>query len=68
MGNASSHSNRDLPLLVAGGGFRHGEHRIYEPRPGLQTPACNLYLTLLQRFGLEVDRFGTSTGTLAGFA
>ncbi len=68
MGNASSHSNRDLPLLVAGGGFKHGEHKVYVPRPGAQTPACNLYLTLLQRFGLEIDRFGTSTGTLTGFA
>lgn len=64
MGNASSHSNRDLPLLLAGGGFRHGEHKDYPKTNGKQTPACNLYVSMLQRFGLETDQFGTSTGTL----
>ncbi|EMB14917.1 DUF1552 domain-containing protein [Rhodopirellula europaea] len=66
LGNASSHSNRKLPLLLAGGGFRHGEHKAYPAEGGRQTPACNLYLSMLQRFGVETDRFGTSTGTLEG--
>lgn len=66
MGNASSHSNRDLPLILAGGGFRHGEHKDYPKRVNRQTPACNLYVSMLQRFGLELDQFGTSTGTLEG--
>ena len=64
LGNASSHSNRDLPILLAGGGLRHGEHRDYPKTNGRQTPLCNLYLTMLQRFGMEIDQFGTSTGTL----
>lgn len=66
MGNASSHSNRDLPLILAGGGFRHGEHKDYPKKGNRQTPACNLYVSMLQRFGLEIDEFGTSTGTLEG--
>lgn len=66
LGNASSHSNRNLPLILAGGEFQHGAHRAYPIKKGRQTPACNLYLSMLQRFGLEVDQFGTSTGTLEG--
>ncbi len=68
MGNASSHSNRDLPLLLAGGGFRHGEHKDYPKTNGRQTPACNLFISMLQRFGMETDQFGTGTGTLDGLA
>lgn len=66
LGNASSHSNRELPLLLAGGGFQHGQHKAYPSESGSKTPACNLYLSMLQRFGVESDRFGTSTGTLEG--
>ena len=68
IGNAASHSNRNLPLLLAGGGFKHGEHRNYPKSDGNQTPACNLYLSMLQRFGMEIDQFNTSTGTLAGIS
>jgi hypothetical protein len=68
MGDASSHSNRDLPLLLAGGGFRHGEHKDYPKSGNRQTPACNLFVSMLQKFGLEIDRFGTSNGTLTGLA
>lgn len=66
IGNANSHSNRNLPIVLAGGGFRHGEHRSYGDGKAQSTPACNLYLSMLQKFGLEVDHFGTSSGTLEG--
>ena len=68
MGNASSHSNKDLPLILAGGGFKHGQHLRFEKDKsrGTQTMACNLYLSMLQRFGMEIDQFNTSTGTLTG--
>lgn len=65
MSNANSHSNRDLPVLLAGGGFDHGQHRHYAREKGKSVPLCNLYLTMLQRFGLELDRFNTSSGTLS---
>ncbi|MEM7386021.1 MAG: DUF1552 domain-containing protein [Verrucomicrobiota bacterium] len=68
LGNASSHSNRNLPILLAGGGFAHGEHKAYPNADGRKTPACNLFVSMLQKFGLEVDRFGTSTGTLEGLS
>lgn len=60
------HSTRDLPLLLAGGGFQLGEHKVYPAHKGQRVPAANLLLAMLQNFGLEIDRFGTSTGTLTG--
>lgn len=66
MGNGSSHSNKDLPILLAGGGFKHGEHKTYPTER--RVPLCNLYTTMLQRFGLEIDRFNKASGTLADFS
>ncbi len=67
MGNGSSHSNRDLPVLLAGGGFKHGEHKVYPAATGKRVPLSNLFATMLQRFGLEANRFSKGTGTLTGF-
>lgn len=68
MGNANSHTNGNLPVILAGGGFKHGEHKVY-PTKGLdRQPLCNLYLSMLQRFGAEVESFGTSSSTLTGLA
>lgn len=64
MGNANAHTNNNLPIVFAGGGYRHGEHRAF-PEKGLgRVPLSNLYLSMLQRFGVETDRFGLSTGTM----
>lgn len=65
MSNGNSHSNRDLPVILAGGGFRHGEH-LHFARNGRQSvPLCNLYVTMLERFGLEIEGFNTSSGNLS---
>ncbi len=66
MGNANSHTNNNLPLILAGGGFQHGELKQYPEETRKRVPLCNLYVSMLQQFGLEVDQFGTSTGTLSG--
>ncbi|RMG33144.1 MAG: DUF1552 domain-containing protein, partial [Planctomycetota bacterium] len=63
MGYGGTHSNRNLPILVAGGGFRHRGHVDARDSGGDNMPLCNLFVTLLQRIGIERDRFGTSTGT-----
>lgn len=62
MGYGGTHSNRNLPILVAGGGFRHRGHVDARAGNGGNMPLCNLYVTLLQRFGVERERFSTSTG------
>jgi hypothetical protein len=66
MGNANSHSNYNLPVLLAGGGFRHGRHLAFDPQPGKNYPLPNLFVSMLQRLGLEAGRFASSTGTLRG--
>ncbi len=66
MGNANSHTNSDLPLILAGGGFQHGEHKRFPKDGRARVPLCNLFVTMLQRFGLETGTFSTSTGTLTG--
>ncbi len=64
MGNASSHDTRNLPILIAGGGFKHGQHLAFDPTRNV--PLSNLFASMLQRFGLELDKFSTGTGTLTG--
>lgn len=66
MGNANSHVNTNLPVILAGGGFRHGEYRAFPQNGPGRAPLCNLFVSMLQRFGVETDHFGTSTGTLTG--
>jgi hypothetical protein len=64
LGNASNHSSRNLPVLLAGGGFKHGVHLAFDPDN--PPPLCNLFVTMLQRLGIEADKFSLSTGTLSG--
>lgn len=64
LGDGSSHSTKNLPVLLAGGGFRHGQHLAFDANN--PPPLCNLFVSMLQRLGIETDTFGTSTGTLTG--
>ena len=64
LGNASNHSNRSLPVLLAGGRFKHGQHLVFDPPD--TTPLCNVFVSMLQQLGIETDSCGTSTGTLPG--
>ncbi len=66
MGNGSSHSNKNLPILLAGGGVKHGHHKVYPDAKAKRVPLSNLYVSMLQHFGLEIDQFGQSTGALTG--
>ena len=63
LGNASSHEARHLPILLAGGGFDHGEHKNFS-RDENDGPLSNLFVTLLQRMGVPTDSFGQSDGKL----
>jgi len=64
MGDANRHTNDNLPIMLAGGGFRHGQHLAFDAEHN--TPLCNVFVSMLQRLGLETDRFASSTGTLTG--
>jgi hypothetical protein len=63
MGDANTHDNSNLPILIAGGGFRHGQHLAF--RSDHNRPLCNLYVTMLQQLGIEAGSFGSSDGTLS---
>ena len=64
MGNASSHDNRNMPMILAGGGFKHGQHIGFDRDNNY--PASNLYVSMLQRLGIETDRFSSGTSPLTG--
>ncbi|MCZ6675241.1 MAG: DUF1552 domain-containing protein [Verrucomicrobia bacterium] len=61
LGNGSSHSNKNLPVLLAGGDLRHGKDLIFEEGT---TPLCNVFVTMLQQLGIETDAFAVSTGNI----
>ena len=65
MGNGSSHSNRNLPVILAGGGMKHQGHMVCPVEDHKRVPLSNLWLSTLQWFGVEADRFGKSTGTFS---
>ena len=61
MGDPNVHDHCNLPILVAGGaagGMKGGRHLEYD-KP---TPLANLHLTLLEKVGVELDKFADSNG------
>ena len=64
LGNASGHTTTNLPILLAGGGWKHGQHIAGNVKDN--TPLCNLFVSMMQRFGMEVEQFGSSTRTMTG--
>jgi hypothetical protein len=64
MGDANIHNNSNLPVILAGGGFQHGQHLTFNSQNN--TPLCNVFVSMLQKMGVETDRFASSTGSLTG--
>jgi hypothetical protein len=64
MGSANSHSNTNLPVLLAGGGFKHGQHLAFDTQKNYAL--SNLYVSILQRMGLPLDHFSTGTTPMKG--
>ena len=64
LGNANTHVTTNLPLLFAGGGFKHGQHLAFDRDRNYPLP--NLFVNVIQRFGVEADKFASSTGTMRG--
>jgi hypothetical protein len=64
MGDANIHDNTNLPILLAGGGFKHGHHIAF--RRDNNVPLCNLFVSMMQRMGIETDAFVSSTGRMTG--
>jgi hypothetical protein len=64
LGDANAHSTTNLPTLFAGGGFHHGQHLAFDRAQNYPLP--NLFVSMLQRMGLEEDKFASSTSAMRG--
>lgn len=64
LGDANAHSTTNMPIVFAGGGFRHGQHIRFDTTNNYPLP--NLYVSILERMGIESNIFATSTGTMRG--
>ena len=62
LGNASAHTCQNLPIIVAGGGFKHTGHVMYDRKNN--RPLSDLYVRMLRQMGIEADKFGTSKGVI----
>jgi hypothetical protein len=66
LGNSSSHDTRNMPLVLAGGGFKHGQHLAFDAHN--PPPLCNLYVSMLRQLGVDVSAFGSAKATaIPGF-
>ena len=64
LGDASTHGVKNMPIVFAGGGFKHGQHLAFDQKN--HPPLSNLFVSMLQRLGIDADKFGSSKGTLTG--
>lgn len=64
LGDANAHSTTNMPTLFAGGGFRHGRHLEFDTKQNYPLP--NLFVSMLQRMGIEEEKFASGTGTMRG--
>ncbi|MCA9147274.1 MAG: hypothetical protein KDB05_31070, partial [Planctomycetales bacterium] len=64
LGNANAHTTNNLPILLAGGPYKHGSHLAFDAKNN--EPLANLFVTMLRAMGLEADSFASSTGSLNG--
>ena len=60
MGDANIHDNTNLPILLAGGGFKHGQHIAFNRENN--APLCNLFVSMMQHMGVEAEAFASSSG------
>lgn len=64
LGDANAHSTTNMPVLLTGGGFRHAGHLAFDRSQNYPLP--NLFVSMLQRMGIEAGKFASSTGTMSG--
>ncbi|MEM7012030.1 MAG: DUF1552 domain-containing protein [Verrucomicrobiota bacterium] len=64
LGNGNNHDTKNMPILFAGGGFKHGQHLAFDPKRNEALP--KLFVSMLQHLGIEADSFSSGTGQLSG--
>jgi hypothetical protein len=63
-GDANKHTTNNMPVILAGGGFQHGQHLAFDENRNYPLP--NLFVSMLQRMGIEADKFASASGTMRG--
>ena len=63
-GDASKHTTDNMPVIVAGGRLKHGQHLAFDRDKNYPLP--NLFVSMLQSMDIELEQFATSTGTMTG--
>ncbi|MBL8235869.1 MAG: DUF1552 domain-containing protein [Bryobacterales bacterium] len=63
-GDANKHTTTNMPVLLAGGGFKHGQHLAFDANRNYPLP--NLFVSMIQRMGIEADKFASATGPMRG--
>lgn len=64
LGNGNNHDTKNMPMLLAGGGFKHAGHLAFDRQRNYPLP--HLFVSMLQGLGIESDRFASGTGTMKG--
>ena len=64
LGNGNNHDTKNLPIILAGGGYKHGQHLAFDKKNN--EPLPNLFVSMLQRMGIETAKFASSKGTMKG--
>ncbi len=64
LGDANKHVTTNVPVIFAGGGFKHGQHLAFDTEKNY--PLANLFVSVLQRMEIPADKFASSTGTMRG--
>jgi hypothetical protein len=65
-GDANKHTTDNMPILLAGGGFQHGQHLAFDRDDNYPLP--NLFVSMLEQMNLDVERFASSTGSMRGLS
>jgi hypothetical protein len=63
LGDASAHASSNLPTFIAGGGYKHKGHLAFDKEKNY--PLSNMFLRMIQRFDIDIDKFGSSASVLS---
>ena len=63
-GDANKHTTDNMPILVAGGRFKHGRCLAFDRKNNYPLP--NLFVSVLQQMDIGVEKFASSSGTMRG--
>ena len=67
LGNANTHSTANVPVLLAGGGFKHGSHHAIDPKSTSAPVLGQLFVSIMQKLGMDEDTFAKAKGNMNSY-